>query len=127
MGSGFLIRPPESDSTTWHSMRNVEQRNRRRMAGIYTCLQPEASSLRYAGRQVINRGDQSWQNEGPRTRSVLAKPLPFYSVRKNPIKSLSLFHGRRFFFPSLTSQLANALAFISKSTSAYTLVVVSDT
>ena len=36
------------------------------------------------------------------------------------------FHGATFFFAS-TSQLASALAFISRSTSAYTFVVVSDT
>ncbi len=38
----------------------------------------------------------------------------------------SSLHGRPFFFP-LTSQVASALALASRSTSAYTLVVVRDT
>src|SRR5580704_12403459 len=49
-----------------------------------------------------------------------------YRVLKNSINPLSLRQGY-FGSSSLTSQLASALAFISRSTSAYTLVVSSDT
>src|SRR5258708_27884279 len=49
-----------------------------------------------------------------------------HSVRRNSIRPVSSFHGLPFFFP-LTSQLESALALVSRSTSAYTLVVVSDT
>ena len=49
-----------------------------------------------------------------------------YSVRRNSISPASSFHGW-LFSSSSTSQLASALAFISRSTSAYTFVVASDT
>ena len=54
----------------------------------------------------------------------IAKWEAIYKVRRKSIKPLSSFQGVIFFFRlTLTSQLSNALAFISRSTSAYTFVV----
>ena len=52
--------------------------------------------------------------------------LPAYNFRRNSISPTSSFHGTRPSAPP-TSQVPSALAFISRSTSAYTLVVASDT
>src|SRR5205823_9518953 len=49
-----------------------------------------------------------------------------HSVRRKSIRPASSFHGWPSAWPS-TSQRAKALAFISRSTSAYTFVVLSDT
>lgn len=69
-------------------------------------------------RQPPNNGIQPTPQSG-------AADAERYSVFKNSISPLS--SRQRFFgFFSSTSQLSNALAFISKSTSAYRLVVVTD-
>ena len=52
--------------------------------------------------------------------------IPFYRVRRNSMSPGFLRHGF-FGLPSLISHFTSALAFISKSTSAYTLVVSTDT
>jgi hypothetical protein len=68
--------------------------------------------------RVLTRSDRDWIRGNISGRS--------YRDCRNPISPLSFLHGMPPFFPS-TSQLFNALAFISKSTSAYTFVVISDT
>jgi hypothetical protein len=74
----------------------------------------------------------SWQrsptNTGGHTGTPMCPRTPGYSVRRNSISPLSSRQrwragGRS----SATSQLARAFAFISRSTSTYTMVVLSET